>query len=129
MKNINIKESNKIETGFIVPENYFENLEQKIFEKLELSSTKNKVVSLWKKPSTWVSGIAAAFVVSLGFYFYKSEKVIENSITAQEYLAYQNDVSLEDIADNLTDSDITNLEKDLNLNSNISETYYNEYLN
>lgn len=127
MKKFDLHNDPKIETGFKIPENYFENLEDRIMN--QLPEPEVKVISLWQRKSVWISGIAAILVVSFGAWFYFNQQSTELSVSSQEYLAYSNDLSTEDIAYHLTDEDISTIEKELGLYDTESETYVNEYLN
>ena len=129
MKRIDLHNDPKIETGFKIPESYFEDFESRIMEKI--SKEEPKVIPLWKKKTFWVGSVAAAVTICLGTWLYQSNKTnntIENGFATQQYLAYQNDITTEDIAAQLTDDDITSIEKDLGLYGVESETYINEYL-
>lgn len=127
MKKLDLHNDPKIETGFKIPEHYFENLEDRIMNLLPEQEV--KVISLWQRKSVWISGIAAVLVVSLGTWFYFNQQANELTVSSQEYLAYSSDLSTEDIAYHLTDEDITTIEKDLGLYDSESETYVNEYSN
>lgn len=127
MKKFDLHNDPKIETGFKIPEHYFENLEDRIMNRLP--EQKVKVISLWQRKSVWISGMAAVLVVSLGTWFYFNQQSTEFSVSSQEYLAYSNDITTEEIAYHLTDEDITTIEKELGLYDAESETYVNEYLN
>lgn len=131
MKDFNLETEKKIETGFKVPEAYFETFEERLFERIAQTevATPIKVVSLWQRKTFWVSGIAAAVVLALGTWLYFENNTKEASITSQEYLAYSNDITTEDIAQHLTDEDITALETELTSFDADSEKYINEYLN
>lgn len=127
MKKFDLHNDPKIETGFKIPENYFENLEDRIMN--QLPEPEVKVISLWQRKSVWISGIAAVLVIALGTWFYYNQQANALTVSSQEYLAYSSDLSTEDIAYHLTDEDITTIEKDLDLYNSESETYVNEYLN
>ena len=127
MKKFDLHNDPKIETGFKIPENYFENLEYRIMN--HLPEPEVKVISLLQRKSVWISGIAAVLVIALGTWFYYNQQANALTVSSQEYLAYSSDLSTEDIAYHLTDEDITTIEKDLDLYNSESETYVNEYLN
>lgn len=131
MKDFNLETEKKIETGFKVPEGYFETFEERLFERISKTETvaSTKVVSLWQHKTFWISGIAAAVVFALGTWLYFENNSKDISITSQEYLAYSNDITTEDIAKHLTDEDITDLETELTSLDADSEKYINEYLN
>lgn len=126
MKRFDLDNDPKIAPGFKVPDHYFEQFEDKLMARLP---KKVKVVPLWQRRSVWVSTAAALFLIAIGTWAYFAQDSAENSIAGQEYLAYESDVTAEDIARLLSDEDITAVESALNLYHTESETYINEYLN
>jgi hypothetical protein len=116
---------NKINSGFKVPENYFDNFESKILAKINLKE-EPKVVSLFYRKQVWISSIAAIFVLAIAIpaYFNSIEtKPIEN-VTMENYLAYQPNVITFDIIDNLDDNDILELESSLATNNDLAVESY-----
>lgn len=126
MKPFDLHNDPKIETGFKVPDNYFEHFEDRLMQQLPKKEV--RVVSLWKKRTRWISAVAAVFVLSFGLWLYNNNRNTELEAGTELYLAYQNDITTEDIAAQLTDADITNFEKELGLYGTESEAYVNEYL-
>src|SRR6218665_938168 len=126
MKQFDLDNDPKIDSGFKIPEHYFEQFEAKIMNQLPVKEV--KVVSLWQRKSVWISSAAAVLIITLGTWMYFAQKTIENATTTQEYLAYESDITTEDIAMNLTDDDITSIEKELNLYGPESKTYIEENL-
>lgn len=131
MQRFNFEENvEKTTTGFKIPENYFENLEEKVISKINPEEKPVRVISLWKRKSVWISGIAAAIVLSLGTFLYFNQIETQNTIAAQEYLAYSSDLSTYEIANELTETEIAKLENELVLlDKNETKEYINEYLN
>ncbi|WP_051269665.1 hypothetical protein [Flavobacterium suncheonense] len=126
MNKFDLHNDPKIETGFKIPENYFERFENRLMQ--QLPEKEVRVVSLWKKRTRWISAVAAVFVLGFGLWLFNTNRNAETETGAELYLAYQNDITTEDIAALLTDEDIASLENDLALYSSESETYVNEYL-
>lgn len=131
LQRINFEENNKkIATGFNIPEDYFECLEDKIISKISSEKKPVRIISLWQRKSVWISGIAATLIISIGTYFYFNQVETQNNISTKEYLAYSSDLSTYEIANELTDAEITKLENELVLlDKNETEKYVNEYLN
>nr|WP_294936373.1 hypothetical protein [uncultured Flavobacterium sp.] len=127
MRKIDLHNDPKIETGFKVPEDYFQSFEDRIMSQLQEKEV--KVVPLWQRKPVWYSGVAAVFMLSIGTWMYYNQQSEVIYTSSEEYLAYENDITHEDIALHLTDEDITSIEKDLGLYDSESETYVNEYLN
>ncbi|MCG2611954.1 hypothetical protein LZZ90_10590 [Flavobacterium sp. SM15] len=124
MKKFDLHNGEKIESGFKIPDNYFEDFEARLME--QLPEKEVNVISFWQRKSVWISSVAAVLVLSFATWMYL-KNASENSLSTQEYLAYDADISTEDIAMHLSDEDITAVEKSLNLYQKESETYVNEY--
>jgi len=122
-------DENKITTGFKVPKNYFDSLEEKVMQKLPLKTKEVKVISLWQRKSVWISSVAAVFLISLGTLYFFNQQTSTDLTISNDYLAYQSDITTEDIALQLTDEDITALETELTSFDSETETYINDYLN
>ena len=126
MKQFDLHNDPKIETGFKIPEHYFENFENRLMQ--QLPEQEVRVVSLWQKRTRWISAVAAVFVLGFGLWLYNNNRNTELEAGTELYLAYQNDITTEDIAAQLTDDDIATIEKELGLYGTESEAYVNEYL-
>jgi len=127
MKQFDLHNDPKIETGFKIPEHYFENFEDRLMQ--QLPEQEVRVVSLWQKRTRWISAVAAVFVLGFGLWLYNNNRNTELEAGTELYLAYQNDITTEDIAAQLTDDDIATIEKELGLYGTESEAYVNEYSN
>lgn len=127
MKQFDLHNDPKIETGFKIPERYFENFEDRLMQ--QLPEQEVRVVSLWQKRTRWISAVAAVFVLGFGLWLYNNNRNTELEAGTELYLAYQNDITTEDIAAQLTDDDIATIEKELGLYGTESEAYVNEYSN
>jgi hypothetical protein len=121
MKDFDLHTS-KIKTGFKVPENYFENFEDRLLSQIE-SKEEPKVISLFHRKQIWISAIAAVFValIAIPVYFNSvttekiSNQTLENYLTI-EYNTY-------DLIDNLSEEDIQGLETSVSLNDAAVEDY------
>ena len=120
-------EQNKFETGFKIPDNYFENFEDGTLTKIEVKPV--KVISLWQRKSVWISSVAAIFIIAFGTWFYFQENSSQTNFESSDYLAYEANITTEDIVQHLTDEDLSILENELNILDKQSENYINEYLN
>lgn len=110
MKNFKIDENSKKETGFAIPENYFENLESKIFNRIKTKEV--KVISIFQQSKYWITAIAAIFVIGL-FFSISSKNKNEESVANEEFLTSQTDLTTEDLAEYLTENDLKTLEENL----------------
>lgn len=129
MKKFDLHNNPKIESGHKVPDNYFDSFEERLMQHLSFEENETKVVRLWQRQSFWISSVAAIFVLTFGIWFYSVQNNLENNISTSDYLAYENDLTTEDIAAHLTDEDIASIENEMNLYDAETETYINEYLN
>ena len=128
MKRFDLDNEPKIEPGFKIPDNYFDSFEERLMQKLPTERNEVKVISLWQRKSVWITSAAAMFIITFGTWMYFVQNNVENTISTQEYLVYESDITTEDIAMNLTDADISTIENELNLYNTESETYLNEYV-
>lgn len=125
MKDFNLNKE-KIESGFKVPEGYFEQFESKMLNQLVVEK-QPKVISLWQNKRAWMTGVAAVLVVSIALpiYFSMNEKkanIVEDE-TIETYLAMQPTMSNYEIASELTNEDFASLEESLALNDDAVALY------
>lgn len=121
MKDFDLHNS-KMESGFKVPENYFENFEDRLMSQIE-PKAEPKVISLFHRKQIWISAIAAVFValIAIPVYFNSvttekiSNQTLENYLTT-EYNTY-------DLINNLSEEDIQSLETSVSLNDAAIEDY------
>jgi hypothetical protein len=125
MKQFDLDNDPKIDSGFRIPENYFEQFEAKIMS--QLPEREVKVISLFKTRKFWFSSVAALFVIGLFTTMYLNNIKTEN-ISTEDYLACATTISTEDIIDNLSDDDITAIEESLDLYDQDTKNYAKEYL-
>ncbi|WP_339888883.1 hypothetical protein [uncultured Flavobacterium sp.] len=125
MKDFNLN-NEKIETGFKVPEGYFEQFESKMLNQLVVEN-EPKVISLWQNKRVWMTSIAAVLLVSIALPIYFSmnnttTNVVEDE-TIETYLAMQPVMTNYEIATELTNEDFASLEESLALNDDAVELY------
>ncbi|WP_394759650.1 hypothetical protein [Flavobacterium sp.] len=125
MKQFDLNNDPKIDSGFRVPENYFEQFEAKIMS--QLPEREVKVISLFKTRKFWFSSVAAVFVIGLFITMYLNNTKTED-ISTEDYLAYETSITTEDIIEHLSDDDITMIEKSLELYDQETENYAKDYL-
>ncbi len=128
MKNINLN-NEKIESGFKVPEGYFEQFESKMLNQLVVEN-EPKVISLWQNKRVWMTSIAAVLLVSIALPVYFSmnnttTNTLENE-SIETYLAMQPTMTNYEIATELTYEDFASLEESLALNDDAVELYLEE---
>jgi len=128
MKDFNLN-NEKIESGFKVPEGYFEQFESKMLNQLVVEK-EPIVISLWQNKRVWMTSIAAVLLVSIALPIYFSmnnttAKVVEDE-TIETYLAMQPTMTNYEIATELTNEDFASLEESLALNDDAVELYLEE---
>lgn len=99
----------KIEPGFKTPDNFFENFEKNILEKI----TDEKPViqlSFWKKNKKLIISAAAILVVSVGITFLYNNN---ETIITSETIAYEDILQLNDWESELTDREIAQISNEL----------------
>ncbi|UOK41901.1 MULTISPECIES: hypothetical protein [Flavobacterium] len=124
MKKFDLHNNKKIETGFKIPENYFEDFEARLMNQLPQQEV--KVISLWQRKSVWISSVAAVALVVFGltFYFNFNSKSSLDDTTIENYLA--STVTSYDLMHELDQHDINELEKSIALNDDSVESYLSE---
>lgn len=84
--------------GFRVPEDYFENLDERVFERLR--TEQKPQLKVWKKTQTWLAAASIALLFGIGGYFFfrnspvPDQQISFDSIDATELLAYENEAEL-----------------------------------
>jgi len=110
MKEFKLDQTPKINSGFKVPDNYFDNLEIKIINQLAKDNVKE--ISIFGKSYLWLSGIAAVMIIgfSISVLFKNAE---QTSFTNEDYLFTHENLNTEDFAEFLSENDLQMLEKKL----------------
>jgi hypothetical protein len=124
MKKFDLHNDPKIETGFKVPEHYFEDFEARLMQ--QLPEQEVKVISLWQRKSVWISSVAAVALLAFGltFYFNYNPKGSLDETTVENYLA--SNMTSYDLIQELDQNDIQELEKTVALNEEAIEHYLSE---
>lgn len=117
MKHFDLKNNDKITTGFKTPEDYFEQFEAKMMQQIagqQPVEKEVKVVSLFYRKQVWMSSIAALLLVAIAIpvYFNMANETNLDASTIESYLAQQS-VGTTELTKHLTDEDILALESTL----------------
>ena len=126
MNDFKINNKHKIDSGFKIPEGYFESFSEKVL--LKINKPEQKVVSIFYKRKTWISPIAAILVISLSITFYTkiTVKPTEEKLTLENYITNQSEISQYDLVALLDSKDIEKIEINLKLdNEKIEELLTN----
>ena len=126
MKDFNIETHQKIATGFTLPNDaYFENLSEIINKKT--INKHAKVVLFYQKRIFWFQAFAAIFIIGLGIFFFE-QKYASSQVLGIEYLVSESNISIEEMAEQLTEADIEHLEKRLIIHNKESIENIEKYL-
>jgi|Laugrespbdmm15sd_2_1035082.scaffolds.fasta_scaffold18921_3 hypothetical protein len=115
MNDFKINSKHKIDSGFKIPEDYFENFSEKVL--LKINKPEPKVVSIFYKQKTWISSVAAVLVISLSVTLYTkiAVKSTEEKLTLENYITNQSEISQYDLVALLDSKDIEKIKIDLKL--------------
>lgn len=116
MKTFKLDNEPKINTGFTVPENYFEDFSAKMMR--QLPENKPKLISIYVRKKTWMYAAAAILVLTLSIpiytnYFSNSSEI--DAVTLENYITYHSTVSDTDLVNLLDEQDIQKMSIDLNI--------------
>ena len=131
MKTFKLENKPKIESGFKIPEHYFENFSVEMMAQLPKNET--KVISIFQKRKSLVLMVAAVLVLALMIPFFAPSSTNTKEIDAEElenYITYQSNVTQYDLISVLESEDINNIhtsivledeaiEEQLSVNSNL----------
>lgn len=129
MKEFKIHEKDKLKTGFSTPEGYFDSFTDRLMAQLAEPEAKQqpKVIPLHKRMPAWLSA-AAVFIVLMtaGWFFLlntpKTAKLADDT-AIENYLVYNTNASVYDIAQELDQQDIDSLESSLAVSDEAIEEY------
>lgn len=110
MKTFKLENEPKIQTGFKIPENYFDDLSIKIMEQLPASEP--KVISIFKKRKSLIFMAAAILILALMIPILNNLSTTKkelDSTTLENYITYQSNVNQYDLISVLETEDITNM--------------------
>ncbi len=122
MKTFKLDNELKIQTGFTVPENYFENFSAKMMQ--QLPENEPKIISIYARKKTWMYAAAAVLVLALSIpiftnYFSHSSEIDE--ATLENYISYHSTLTNTDIVNLLDEQDIQKMSIDLNIEDSTIE--------
>ena len=115
MNDFKINSKHKIDSGFKIPENYFDNFSEKVL--LKINKPEPKEISIFYKRKTWISSVAAVLIISLSVTLYTkiAVKSTEEKLTLENYITNQSEISQYDLVALLDTKDIEKIKIDLKL--------------
>jgi hypothetical protein len=123
MKPINLENDQKINSGFKVPDNYFENFSENILN--EITENKIKVIAINNDRRKWFYAAAAILIIGITLFglnkFNSNNNQIDN-LVLENYLTNHSAINDNDIANLLTNKDFQKLNKEFKLEDKILET-------
>ncbi|HEU4497455.1 MAG TPA: hypothetical protein VFR70_10420 [Flavobacterium sp.] len=130
MKPFNLENRPKIESGFKVPDGFFETFSKEVLSKT--AAVEKPAVPLFKKRRNWLFASAAVLAVGimipLASRYATKDQAIDDA-EVEHYLAYQSGISQYDLINMLDDEDIEAIEADLDVDDAVLETVLSENSN
>ena len=127
MKHLKLDAEPKINSGFIIPANYFETFSQKLQPKLLAKPTKIILISAWiKQNKSWIISSAAILFLSTSTLLYTNFKQNNSTKYAAEienYITKDPTYSDDDIVNLLNSEEIKAIQLDSKLNNETIENH------
>jgi len=116
MKNFNLGNEPKITTGFTTPDGYFDTFSEKVLA--QLPKQQPKVISIFSSKKVWYFTAAAVLILMLSiplFTKYSTQQEEIDTETLENYIAYQSNISEEEIVNLLEQDDLDKMKLDFNI--------------
>ena len=116
MKNFKLGNEPKITTGFTTPDGYFDSFSEKVLAQLPKQET--KVISIFSSKKVWYFAAAAILILMLSiplFTKYSNQQEEIDTATLENYIAYQSNISEEEIVNLLEQDDLDKMKLDFNI--------------
>jgi cell division protein FtsL len=116
MKNFNLGNEPKITSGFTTPDGYFDTFSEKVLAQLPKQET--KVISIFSSKKVWYFAVAAILILMLSiplFTKYSTQQEEIDTATLENYIAYQSNISEEEIVNLLEQDDLDKMKLDFNI--------------
>ena len=120
MKTFKLENDQKLESGFTVPENYFEDFSARIIQQV---TTEPKVITISHRKRTWIYAAAAIVVLAMAIPIYNQFNQSNNvdTITIENYLTANATISDAELISLLEEKDIQEMRIDLNIEDHTIE--------
>jgi hypothetical protein len=124
MKKFNLENIPKTTSGFIIPDNYFEDFSKKVLS--QLPDETNRVIPLYKQKSKLLTAVAAILVIGLFIPVYNqlsrpSEEL--DLTTLENHLSYQTNINQYDLISELDEDDLNKMGATIQLKDEIIEEH------
>ena len=110
MKTFKLENEPKIESGFKIPDNYFDDFSIKMMD--QLSTSEPKVISIFQKRKNLFLMVAAVLVLALMIPFINNSNTNKQEIDTailENYITYQSNVNQYDLINVLETEDISKI--------------------
>ncbi|MBP6040581.1 MAG: hypothetical protein KA509_02125 [Flavobacterium sp.] len=124
MKKFNLENVPKTTSGFIVPDNYFEDFSNKVLS--QLPDETNRVIPLYKQKSKLLMAVAALLIIGLFIPIFKQlPKPAEelDLTTLENHLSYQTNINQYDLISELDEDDLNKMGATIQLKDDIIEEH------
>lgn len=124
MKKFNLENVPKTTSGFIVPDNYFEDFSNKVLS--QLPDETNRVIPLYKQKSKLLMAVAAILIIGLFIpIFNQLPKPAEelDLTTLENHLSYQTNINQYDLISELDEDDLNKMGATIQLKDDIIEEH------
>ena len=124
MKKFNFENIPKTTSGFIVPDNYFEDFSKNVLS--QLSDETKRVIPLYKQKSKLIMAVAAILVIGLFIpIFNQLSKPSEelDLTTLENHLSYQTNINQYDLISELDEDDLNKMGTTIQLKDEIIEEH------
>ncbi len=130
MKDFKLDNEPKITSGFTTPDGYFDAFSEKVLA--QLPKQEPKVISIFSSRKTLYYAAAAILILMLSVPLYTKYSTQEEEIdsaTLENYLAYQSNISEEEIVDLLQQEDLDKMKLEFNVDDAAIEDALNSNSN
>lgn len=121
MKNFDIDKSPKINSGFKVPDHYFDQFSEKLIHQID--QDQKPVISLFRKHYRELIAVAAVLIIGLLIPFSRMDSKEINQADIESYFAYSTNMSQFDLVKNLDEDEISNMDLNYELDSDDVEDF------
>lgn len=121
MKDFKLDNESKITSGFTTPDGYFDTFSERISAKLPVKET--KVVSFVGTKKIWYYAVAAILILMLSIPLYTKYATTQeiDAATLENYIAYQSNISEDEIVDLLEQEDLDKMKLEFNVDDKAIE--------
>ena len=125
MKTFKLENGPKIETGFKIPENYFDTFPARVMQQLQKEEP--KTILLFTHRKTWIYTAAAVLLLAMFIPIYNNFRSHSSEIdeaTLENYISYHSSISDTDLANLLDEKDIQKIKINLNIDDKAIENEF-----